>query len=50
MSPRKVGDHVELERDDARAGETGHHVRYMLAFGLILAVLGFGAVAIGWLG
>lgn len=47
---RKVGEHVEMSQDEARAGETGHHVRYILAFGVVLVVLGFGAVALGWLG
>ncbi|MGQ0533471.1 MAG: hypothetical protein ACT4OF_12385 [Caulobacteraceae bacterium] len=50
MSARKVGEHVEVEEDEARAGETGHHVRYILAFGVLLVVIGFGAVALGWLG
>lgn len=47
---RKVGAHVELKADEARAGETGHHVRYILAFGVALVVLGFAAVALGWFG
>jgi hypothetical protein len=50
MSARKVGEHVEVNQDEARAGETGHHVRYILAFGVLLVVVGFGAVALGWLG
>lgn len=48
--PRKVGNHVELDQEDARAGETGHHVRYILAFGVVLVVIGFAAVALGWFG
>jgi hypothetical protein len=31
-------DHAELSTDAARQGETGHHVRYVLAIGTILAV------------
>lgn len=50
MSPRKVDDHVEIQQDEARAGETGHHVRYILAFGVILVIVGFAAVAMGWFG
>ncbi len=48
MSPRKVDDHVEIEAEDARAGQTGNHVRYILIFGVILVVIGFAAVAMGW--
>lgn len=47
---RKVGDHVELNQEEARAGETGHHVRYMLAAGVVLVIIGFAAVALGWFG
>ena len=47
---RRVGDHVEMDQEEARAGETGHHVRYILAFGVVLVILGFGAVTLGWLG
>lgn len=47
---RKVGDHVELDPEEARAGETGHHVRYILAFGLVLVVIAFAALGFGWFG
>ncbi len=50
MTARKVGEHVGIPKDEARAGETGHHVRYILAAGIVLVVLGFGAVALGWVG
>ena len=50
MSARKVGEHVEIPQDEARGGETGHHVRYILAAGIVLVVLGFGAMAMGWFG
>lgn len=50
MSWRRVGEHVELSEDEARAGETGHGVRYMLAAGLVLVLIGFVAVAGIWLG
>ena len=34
----EVSEHAELSTDQARQGETGHHVRYVLAIGTILAV------------
>ncbi len=50
MSARKVGDHVEANANEARAGETGHHVRYILAGGVVLVIIGFAAMALGWFG
>ena len=51
MTAKKVGDHVEVEEEEARAGESGvHHMRYVLAIGLVLVVIGFAAVAMGWFG
>jgi len=47
---RKVGEHVEATKEEARAGETGHHVRYILAGGIALVVIGFAALALGWFG
>jgi hypothetical protein len=32
---------VSLSRDEARAGVTGHHVRYVLAFGLAGSLIAF---------
>lgn len=46
MSARKVGDHVEIPQEDARAGQTGLHVRYILAFSIALVLIGFGLAAI----
>ncbi|MDX2275370.1 MAG: hypothetical protein NW206_07945 [Hyphomonadaceae bacterium] len=46
MTARKVENHVEIEEMDARAGQTGMHVRYILAFSTLLVLAGFGAVAI----
>ena len=34
----ETSEHAELSTDQARQGETGHHVRYVLAIGTILAV------------
>jgi hypothetical protein len=50
MTARKVGDHVETTAEEARAGETGHHVRYILAAGVALVIIGFAVVALGWFG
>ena len=47
---RKVGDHIEIEQEEARAGQTGNHVRYILIFGVLLVVIGLAAVAMGWFG
>ena len=35
----ELSDHAEPSTDQARQGETGHGVRYMLAIGTGLAVL-----------
>ena len=50
MTGRRVGDHIEIEEDDARAGETGHHVRYILVGGVLLVIVAFAAVALGVFG
>jgi len=50
MTARKVGDHVELDQDEARAGQTGNHVRYILAIGTVLVVIGFIALGGMWFG
>jgi hypothetical protein len=34
----EIPEHAELSSDEARQGETGHHVRYVLAIGTVLAV------------
>lgn len=39
-------DGVVISGDDARGGETGHHVRYVLAVGLTGVIAAFAAVAI----
>jgi hypothetical protein len=46
MTARKVDDHVELDEEEARAGQTGVHVRYILMISVALALAGFWAVAI----
>jgi hypothetical protein len=45
MTARKVGDHVELQQDEARAGQTGFHVRHIMAVSIALVLVGFGLVA-----
>jgi len=50
MTARKVGNHVEVEEEEVRAGQTGVGVRYVLIAGVVLVIIGFGAVAMGWFG
>jgi hypothetical protein len=50
MSARKVGDHVEVNQDEARAGQTGMHVRYIMAASIVLVLIGFIALGVGWFG
>jgi hypothetical protein len=45
MTARKVGDHVEIEQEEARAGQTGMHVRYIMAASIALVLVGFALVA-----
>jgi hypothetical protein len=46
MPTRKVQDHVEIDKDDARGGHTGDGVRMMLIVSIALALAGFAAVAL----
>lgn len=50
MTARKAGDHVEVNQQDARAGQTGNHVRYILAIGVGLVVIGFIVLGGMWFG
>lgn len=50
MAARKVGDHVEVRKEEARAGQTGVGVRYVLIAAVVLVIIGFAAVALGWFG
>ncbi len=45
MTAHQVGDHVEIKEEDARAGQTGFGMRYVLAIGVILVVVGFAFAA-----
>jgi hypothetical protein len=46
MAKRKTDRPVTLSGDEARAGVTGHHVRYVLAFGLAGSLIAFIAIVI----
>lgn len=46
MTARRVGDHVEIQEEEARAGQTGVHLRYILIVSTLLVALGFGAAAL----
>lgn len=47
MKPRHQAEApIVKSTDDARAGVTGHHVRYVLGFGLAGVVLAFVVIAI----
>lgn len=41
MTARKVGNHVEVEEEDVRAGQTGLGMRYVLGAGVVLVIVGF---------
>ncbi len=46
MTARKVGDHVEVDQEEARSGQTGVGLRYVLVIGTVLVIVGFGLVAL----
>jgi uncharacterized membrane protein len=46
MASIQKGQPVEVTQDDARAGVTGHNVRYVLAFGLGGVIAAFVAIGI----
>jgi len=43
---QRIGDEVHLRVDEARAGETPHIVRYVLAISLLLAI---GTLSVLWI-
>lgn len=45
MTAHHVGDHVEVDEEEVRAGQTGTGLRYVLAAGVILVVIGFAFAA-----
>jgi hypothetical protein len=46
MTAHRVGDHVEINEEDARSGRTGMHLRYILLVSTLLVVAGIGIVAL----
>jgi hypothetical protein len=45
MTARKVGGHVEVDEEEARAGQTGMHVRQILIVSTLLVLAGLAAAA-----
>ncbi len=45
MSVHHVNDHVEVQEEEVRAGQTGTGLRFVLAAGVILVVIGFAFAA-----
>ena len=48
MTAHRSSDHVEIDPQEARAGHTGDHVRYILAGGVALVILGFVFLGGAW--
>ena len=46
MTAHKVGDHVELDKDEARAGQSGTGVRIVLMISTLLVLVGLGLAAL----
>jgi hypothetical protein len=46
MTARKVGGHVELDEEEARAGQTGFHVRHIMVLSILLVLTGIGIAAL----
>ena len=46
MTIRRVGAHVEMDEEEARSGQTGVHVRYVLITSTLMVVAGFLLVAL----
>ena len=46
MAIHNVEDHVELDEEDARSGQTGVHLRYVLIVSIVLVLAGFGVAAV----
>ena len=41
---RRIGEEVQLEKDEARGGTTPHVVRYVLFFSLTMAIIAMSAI------
>lgn len=48
MTARKVGEHVEIPEEEARAGRTGMHVRQIMVISISLVVIGFLILGAVW--
>lgn len=48
MTTRKVGEHVEIPEEEARAGRTGMHVRQIMVISIALVVIGFLILGAVW--
>jgi len=46
MTAQKVGDHVEINEEEARSGQTGVHLRHILIVSILLVIAAFGIVAV----
>jgi hypothetical protein len=46
MTARKVGGHIEVDTDEARAGQSGVGVRFVLVISTLLVLIGFGFVVL----
>jgi hypothetical protein len=46
MTARKVGGHIELDEEEARAGQTGLHVRHIMVLSILLVLTGIGIAAL----
>lgn len=46
MTAQKVGDHVEINEEEVRSGQTGVHLRYILIVSTLMVVAAFGLVAV----
>jgi hypothetical protein len=46
MAAERIGDHVEINEEEVRSGQTGVHLRYILLVSTLLVVAAFGLVAL----
>jgi hypothetical protein len=46
MTANRVGDHVEINEEEVRSGQTGVHLRYILLVSTLMVVAAFGLVAV----
>jgi len=46
MTAQKVGDHVEINEEEARSSQTGVHLRYIRIVSILLVIAAFGIVAV----